>query len=101
MPNEKPPGSLQEWQDGYYKQMQEGEPILDTECQLAVLAIVADGNPWTGFSGVLAEGDGDGGSVGYRFVSNWHTKKIVETYHWEGRRRILADILIRLAQNLC
>ena len=50
--------------------MQEGEPILDTECQLAVLAIVADGNPWTGFSGVLAEGDGDGGSVGYRFVSN-------------------------------
>jgi len=50
--------------------MQEREHIPDTECQLAVLTVVADGNPWTGFSGVLAEGDGDGGSVGYRIVSN-------------------------------
>ena len=47
---------------------------------MTVLAIAADGSPWTGFSGVLTECDGDGGSAGYRTIANGHAKKIDETY---------------------
>jgi len=46
--------------------MQELDHILDTECQLAVPTIAADGNVWASFSVVLAECDGDGGSSSCR-----------------------------------
>jgi len=46
--------------------MQELDHILDTERQLAVPTIAADGNVWASFSVVLAECDGDGGSSSCR-----------------------------------
>ena len=46
--------------------MQESDHIPDTECQLAVPTIAADGNAWASFSIVLAECDGDSGSSGCR-----------------------------------
>ena len=47
-----------------YKSTEEQDHVLDTECQLAAPAILADGNVWTGFGVVLAECDSDGRSGG-------------------------------------
>jgi len=55
--------------------------ILNTQCQLAVLAIVDDGNPWAGFSFKLVESEGDSSFVGYRTVGNMYIEKMDETYH--------------------
>jgi len=42
-----------------------GDHVLDSKCQLAIPAIMVDGNPWAYFSVVVAECDGDGRSGGY------------------------------------
>lgn len=69
---------------------QEWDHVLDSERQLAVLAVAVDSNIWAGFSKILAECDSNGGSVGYRNVCNGymqgklasHTIEEVEGGSW-------------------
>jgi len=63
-----------------YKSTEEWDHVLDTECQLAAPAILADGSVWTGFSVVLAECDSDGRSGGYRTVGKGCMQRIDDSY---------------------
>lgn len=65
-PKVKPGGTLSKWELSGGRHDERVHSLRDSQSQLTVLAVLADGDSWAGFSVELAEGDGDCSAVSWK-----------------------------------